>query len=146
MTIIDPATNLGRLRLKISDWGDIPILPDSVYQQTLLDTNDNLQQSTVILGSYILGILSQRTHRKLAQMEVWSDAQFSQYLIYLNMIVKDPSFMGISPIPYSSAADFSPILDFQANWNKGFVQTEAQQLAFDADLSPNDNTRTGVYG
>lgn len=144
MTIIDPSTNLGRLRLKISDWGDIPILPDSVYVQTLADTNNNLQQSTVILGSYVLGILSQRHHRKLGQLESWSGEQFKQYLVYIERVIKDPSYNGISPIPYSSNAEFSPILDFQRNWNKGFVVTEAQQLAATADISPNDGSRRGV--
>lgn len=116
-----------------------------MYTQTLLDTDDNLYKCVIILGSYILGIFSQRTHRKLAMMEVWNDQQFSQYKTYLMMIVKDPMYSGISPIPYSATAD-NPLADFQSDWNKNFYNgTASQQLALSAELSPNDGSRLGPY-
>lgn len=144
--IIDPTTNLGKLRLRVSDWQDIAILPDEIYLQTLMDTDNNLQASTKIIGSYILGIFSQGTHRKLGlQLEQWSGEKFSQYMKYLMMIVKDPSFSGISPIPYSaSGTELHPILQHISDWKKNYTSgSEAQALAVSAAISPNDG---GLYG
>jgi hypothetical protein len=147
MTIIDPSTNIGRLRLKLADWSDLVILPDSVYNQVLLDTNDNLNKATVILGSYILGILSQRTHRKLAQLESWSNEQFSQYLIYLEKIIKDPAYSGIAPIPYGATAETSPLIQFQETWRRNhYSGTEEQQSNSTAAYSPNDGSKFGPFG
>lgn len=138
--IIDPTTNLGKLRLRVSDWSELPYLPDSVYLQTLADNNDNIQKSTVVIGNYLLGIFSQGTHRRLSQnLEVWGGERFSQYLKYLMLIVKDPSFSGISPIPYSaSGTELHPILQHISDWKKNYpLGTEAQALAVSAAISPN---------
>lgn len=143
--IIDANTDLGRLRLRVADFGDIALLPDSVYSQTLEDKGGNLNAAAKTCAMYILGILSQKTHRKLAQLEIWGAEAFENYKTFLLLTVSNPALMDCSPIPYSSAEAFSPILDFQKNWNKSFTHgTEAQQLAFTADISPNDNSRTGT--
>lgn len=142
--IIDPTSNIGKLRLRVADYGDLPLLPDAVYQSTLDDTSNNLTLSASILAKYILGMLSHKTHRKLAQIEVWGSENFRNYKEFLLLTISNPAFMDFSPIPYSSTEEFSPILDFQKNWNQGFVCTEAQQLAATADNSPNDNSRRGI--
>jgi len=145
MTIIDPSTDLGKLRLRCGDWQDIVWLPDSVYVQTLADSSGNLAVAAKTCSVYILGMLSFRTHRKLAALESWSNEAFDQYKEFLMLTIKDPAFMTVCPVPYSSNAEFSPILSFQKAWNQGFSNgTEAQQLAFHGDISPNDGTRTGV--
>lgn len=144
--IIDPTTSLGKVRLRIADVGDLPYLSDSVIQSTLDDNDDNLKVAAKICAMYVLGMLSHKTHRKLAQMEVWGAEAFESYKTYLMLAHTNPAFMDFSPVPYSSSAEFSPILDFQKSWNQNFTAgTEAQQLAFNADLSPNDNSRTGGY-
>jgi len=149
MTTIDPSTNLGKLRLALADWSDLPVLPDSVYIQTLSDNNDNLQKCKVVLGSYILGIFSQGVHRRMSvQLEVWGGEKFDQYKQYLLMIVKDPSFSGLCPIPYSGSGD-SPheIIQFISDYKKNFpAGTQSQQLAFDASISPNDGSLYGPLG
>lgn len=142
--IIDPSTNLGKVRLRIADVSDIPYLADSVIMTTLSDCDENLNTAAKICAMYILGMLSHKTHRKLAQLEVWGAEAFKAYKEFLILAYTNPAFMDFSPVPYSNIEEFSPILDFQANWNKGFYEgTEAQQLAFTADMSPNDNSRTG---
>lgn len=146
--IIDPTTNEGKLRLRLSDWSDLPLLPSSVYQQTLIDNDNNLQRSVTILGSYILGILSQKTHRKLATLEVWGNESFHSYLKFLEKIIKDPAYSGISPIPYMSSGDGSnPIPDFLSDWERNYYNgTESQALAESAERSPNLGGRFGFGG
>lgn len=146
--VIDPSTNEGKLRLRLSDWSDIPFLPSNVYQQTLTDNDNNLQKCTTILGSYILGILSQKTHRKLATLEVWGNEAFSSYLKFLDRIIKDPAYSGISPVPYMATGDgTNEIVDFISDWRRNwYAGTEGQQLAVDAELSPNDGSRYGSCG
>lgn len=141
---LDPTSNIGKVRLRVADYSDLPLFPDAVYQSVLDEKEGNLAATAKVMATYILGLLSQKTHRKLNQLEVWGAEAFSNYREFLLLTVKDPAFMDISPIPYSSTGDFNPILDFQANWNANFTAgTEAQQLAFNADQSPNDNSRTG---
>jgi hypothetical protein len=148
MAVIDPSTSLGKLRLRCSDWGDLPFLPDSVYLQTLIDTGDNLPESAKICATYILGMLSFKVRRKMAQLEVFNDSQFKQYKEYLLLITKDPAFMqGLSPLPYAATSEFNHIVDFQKSWNKNYYRgSEQQALSLAADISPNDGSRTGPYG
>lgn len=142
--IIDPTTNLGKVRLRIADVSDLPYLSDDVIQTTLTDSGDNVKLAAKTCAMYILGMLAHKTHRRMNQLEVWGNEAFKAYKEFLIMTVSNPAFMDFSPVPYSSNAEFSPILDFQRAWNCNFTQgTEAQQLSFEADLSPNDNSRTG---
>lgn len=145
MTVIDPSTDLGKLRLRVADYGDIQYLPDSVYLQTLQDKNNNLYESAKTCAMYILGMLSFKTHRKLQQLEIWGGEAFTHYKEFLMLTVKDPAFMDISPLPYSAASDCpSPILLFQESWNRNFCAgTSDQQLNLNALYSPNEG---GPYG
>jgi hypothetical protein len=144
--IIDPTTNLGKVRLRIADVGDLPYLSDSVIQSTLDDNGDNVLQASKTCAMYVLGMLAHKTHRKLAQLEVWGNEAFESYKSFLMLAHTNPAFMDFSPVPYSSSAEFSPILEFQRAWNANFTNgTEAQQLAFTGDISPNDGSRTGGY-
>jgi hypothetical protein len=144
--IIDPTTNLGKVRLRIADVGDLPYLSDSVIQTTLDDNNGNVKLAAKTCAMYILGMLSHKTHRRMNQLEVWGNEAFAAYKEFLMLAHNNPAFLDYSPLPYMSAAEYSPLLDFQRAWNSNFVEgTEAQQLSFNADLSPNDNTRTGMF-
>ena len=148
MTIIDPTTNLGKLRLRCADYSDIPFLPDSVYLQTLTDNNDNLFASARTCASYILGMLAFKTHRKMGlQLENWGGEAFAQYKEYLLLTVTNPAFMDLSPLPYSATSGtVSPIIQFQNAWNKNFTRgTENQQLNLNALYSPNNNDLYGPF-
>lgn len=145
--VIDPTSNIGKVRLRIADVSDLPYLSDSVIQSTLTDNADNLHATAKVCAMYILGMLSHKTHRKMAQLEVWGGEAFKAYKDFLMLAYTNPAFMDFSPVPYSSTEEFSPILDFQKNWNRNFVEgTEAQQLALNADLSPNTGERLYSYG
>lgn len=145
MTTIDPSTDIGKLRLRVADYSDLVFLPDAVYSQTLEDNDNNLTKCATIIATYILGILSLKTHRKLAQLEVWGGEAFKNYKDFLLLTVTNPAFMSIAPIPYSSSStDLSAIQQFQNDWNKNYANgTQSQQLASDALNSPNDGS---LYG
>lgn len=131
--MIDPTTNLGRLRLRVADFQDIPLLPDIVYTQTLADTSNNLPASAKILAMYILGVLSSRTHRKLATMEVFGSDYFKQYKEFIMLSFTNPNFMDLSPIPIDmSGTTLHPLIQFQQDWNLNFVITQSQQLSWTA--------------
>jgi hypothetical protein len=145
---LDPTTPIGKLRLRIADWSDSPFLPDSVYQSVLDDNSGNLYSSAKTLATFILGILSQRTHRKLSTLEVWGAEAFANYKSFLLLTVTNPAFMDLSPLPYSaSGCGLSPILQFKHDWDRNFTKgTQSQQLAFDALYSPNDGSLYGIFG
>lgn len=144
---LDPTSNIGKVRLRVADYSDLPYFPDSVYQSVLDDNSNNLPRSAKVMAQYILGMLAHKTHRKLNQLEVWGAEAFKNYKEFLLLTVKDPTFMDISPIPYSTKAEFSPILQFQSDWNKNYTQgTQDQQLANDASISPNDGSLYGPAG
>ena len=142
MATIDPSTNLGKLRLRCADYGDLPYLPDSVYTQTLTDNNNSLPTSAKICATYILGMLSFKTHRKIGlQLENWSGEAFTQYKSYLLLITTNPNFMDISPIPYNVNGDaLHPLIQFSKDWNLNYAQiTQSQQMKWDALGSPSSS-------
>lgn len=141
---LDINTNVGRVRLRTGDFLALEYLPDAVYQQAIDDASGNLPQAAKVCATYILGMLSHKTRRRLNQLEVYGSEAFQQYKEFLLLTVKDPAFMSVAPIPHVSEAEFNPIIDFQNNWNAAYSSgTEAQSLARIADASPNDNSRTG---
>lgn len=145
--IIDPTTPLGKVRLRIADVGDLPYLSDDVISTTLADANGSVVQAAKTCAMYVLGMLAHKTHRKMAQLEVWGAEAFAAYKDFLMITYTNPTFMDFSPVPYSKSLEFSPILQFQADWNKNFRQgTEAQQLAFQATTSANQGDLYGPVG
>ena len=146
MTVIDPTTDLGKVRLRCGDFGDIPWLPDVVYTQAISDSSGNLASASKTCATYILGMLAFKTHRKMGlQLENWSGEAFTHYKEFLLLTVSNPAFMDLSPIPYAAGADCqSPIIMFQNSWNQNFTHgTEGQQLNLNALYSPNE---VGPYG
>lgn len=142
MTIIDPSTNLGRLRLRCADFSDIPFLPDSVYLQVLSDNNGSLPQAAKTCALYILGQLSFKTHRKMGlQLEIWGAEAFTNYKQYLLLITRDPNFMDISPIPYNvNGTELHPLIQFQKDWNLNYSSvTQSTVMRWDALGSPNSS-------
>lgn len=146
---LDPTTNIGKLRLRVADYSDLPYFPDAVYQSVLDDNDDNLPRSAITMATYILGMLSGKVHRKLGlQLEVWGAEAFANYKQFLLLTVKDPAFMTMAPIPYgASGTTVDPLLQFMNDWNKNYTQgTESQQLAVSGAISPNDGSLYGPLG
>lgn len=150
MTTIDPTTNLGKLRLRVADFGDIVYLPDSVYNQTLADTNNNLTESAKICAMYILGTLAFKTHRKMGlQLEVYSGEAFEHYKEFLLLTVSNPAFMSYAPIARQSlsSSEEDTLSSFVSDWNRNYYNgTQSQSMALDADIGPNDGSRYGPLG
>lgn len=116
--IIDPASHIGKIRLRIGDWSDLPILPDNVIDATYEDCQENIPRAAALCAQYILGTLTSKTHRKLAQIETWSGEHFNNYVQFLKTTVLNPHLMAIAPVPYSGTMDEDhPILKFQEEWN-----------------------------
>jgi hypothetical protein len=144
---VDYSTDIGRVRLRVADISDIPYLPDAVYTQYIEDAGGNLPQAAKNIACVILGLLSFKTHKKLSQLEVWGSDAFKQYKEFLILTTKDPSYMQLAPIPYSSSGtDVHPLIQFSQDWNKNYCSTQSQKLAFDASISPNDGSTEGIYG
>ena len=133
--VIDPTTNIGKLRLRVGDHSDLPFLPDEVYYSTLLDCNENIPRATVIVAQYILAILTHKTHRKLNQLEVWNNEQFAQYTQFIKLTILNPHLSTISPIPYTgSDTSTSPLVEFVEDWNGNYAQgTQSEQLHNDSN-------------
>ena len=150
MTVIDTTTDLGKLRLRVADFSDLPYLPDNVYTQTLIDNDNNLAVTAKICATYILGILSFKTHRKVGlQLENWSGEAFAQYKEFLLLTVKDPAFMTTAPpVPYGgSTVTPASYAQFVSDWKKLYYRgAEDQQNAFGASVSPNDGGLLGNFG
>ena len=135
MTIIDPTTAVGRLRLSVSDFSDLPMLPDVVYTQTLIDKGNNENLARQVIAGYILGILSQRGHSKLQYIEIHGNQVFDQYLKFIKEILRNPYSSGTSPIPYSNV-----ITDACGNTVKNpIVQFQEDYKATQTPLSESDD-------
>lgn len=128
MTTIDPTTPLGQVRLKIGDFGDLPFLPDAVITQTLTDKNNNVIKASQLCASYILAMLAFKNHKKIAQLEIWSGEQFTNYLQFLKMLISNPLFSGIAPVPYvnPTATDKNPLEQIADDWKAGYFPGAVQ--------------------
>lgn len=122
MTVIDPSTPLGKVRLRIGDWSDLPILPDTVITSALTDCQNSIPRTAKLCAQYILGMLSFKTHRKLAQLETWSGEQFDHYVEFLRLTVLNPNLMATSPVPYTGMAEIDhPLMKFIDDWNNDYI-------------------------
>lgn len=129
--MIDPTTNLGKVRLRVGDFTDVPWLPDSVYLQTLADNNQNIVKTSVVCAQYILGLLTRNTRSKLAQMESYDELQFEQYKEFIILTITNPAFMPYAPVPFGGDTNITSVLQqFQKNWNAGYVSGTADQDAY----------------
>lgn len=119
MTVIDPSTPLGKIRLRIGDWSDLVILPDEVITSAINDSDGNLHRAASLCAQYILAILTYKTHKKIAQVEVWSNEQFENYITFLKMVILNPAFSSVYvPVPYNGDhTDQHPIIQFVEDWN-----------------------------
>lgn len=117
MPIIDLSTPIGKLRYRLGDYLDLPRLSDDVYQSALDDTNNNLRAATILCGQYILAGLAFDTQQKMGVIEVFGQQAFQQYVQFLKLVLKDPAFNGVCPLPYVAGADtLHPILQFQQDF------------------------------
>ena len=132
MTIIDPTTDLGRLRLALGDWQDLPILPDSVILQTLVDSSGNLNRAKITLAQYILASLTRDVHQKLAQIEVYGEQGFDNYKEFIRLTILNPNLSQLAPIPYAGGlAVQNPLTKFTDDWNKNYPRGTQSQLLSD---------------
>lgn len=125
MTTIDASTALGKCRLRCGDYGDLPLLPDSVYLTTLSENNGNVFRSSMICATYILSMLAVSScHQKLSFIELYGNQKYDQYESYLMKIAKDSSFNGSSPIPYTGATSTTtknPLIQFTEDWGNSYT-------------------------
>ena len=140
--VIDPSTSIGKLRLRCGDASDLPLFPDTVYQSALDDCNQNVPKASVLMAQYILAMLTGQTHQKLAQIEVFGDEWFSNYLKFVKTIILSPNFTELAPMPYvvqiknecGEVVDL-PLVQFQKDWIKNYVRpTQSQDMHLTAML------------
>jgi hypothetical protein len=149
MALLDPTTPVGKMRLRVGDFSDLPLMPDSVYISALQDTNNNLPKASVLVAQYILAMLTSQTHQKLAQIEVFGSEWFNNYLAFVKATILNPNFMDIAPMPYVPTIknEFGqevelPLVQFQKDWNNNYITTTQSQdmhlMALPPSTIPND--------
>jgi hypothetical protein len=130
--VIDPSTTVGKLRLRVGDWRDLEILPDSVYEQTYADCDENLNRAAAICAQYILCSLSFGVRSKMYQLESYDNQAFEQYKQFLMLTINNPAFMPYSPIPFGGGSgDVSPLVQFQKSWNAGYFKGTSEQEMYE---------------
>ncbi len=126
---IDPTTSLGKVRLRVGDFLDLPIFPDSVYTSTLTDCDDNVLRASKLMAQYILATLTMRVHEKMAQLEVYGNQYADSYIKFLKMTILNPNMMEIAPIPYAAGVEVvHPLTQFREDWNANYVGGTASEL------------------
>lgn len=128
--ILDPTTNIGKIRLRVADYSDLPIFPDSVYQSALDECNNYLPRAAVLMAQYILASLTCRTHQRMVQLEIWDGEYFTNYLAFVKATILNPNLMQIAPTPYGASTDTThPIIQFQKDWNLNWsAGTQTEQM------------------
>jgi hypothetical protein len=142
--ILDPTTNIGKMRLRVGDYSDLPIFPDEVYQSALDDSQGNLPRGCVLVAQYILATLTGQTHQKLAQIEVYGGEWFNNYLAFVKATILNPNLMTFNPLPYTPQTVDAwgnpmevPLIQFQKDWNANYAYgTQSQLMNLTAQFSP----------
>jgi hypothetical protein len=140
MALLDPTQPIGKMRLRVGDFSDMPLMPDSVYLSALADSNNNIPKASVLVATYILAMLTSQTHQKLAQIEVFGAEWFNNYLAFVKATILNPNFMDITPMPYVAQVTNEcgetvelPLVQFQKDWNANYVSTtQSQDMHFEA--------------
>jgi len=158
MALLDPTQPIGKMRLRVGDFSDLPLMPDSVYLSALTDCNNNVPKASVLVAQYILAMLTSQTHQKLAQIEVFGAEWFNNYLAFVKATILNPNFMDITPMPYVAQVknEFGqvvemPLVQFQKDWNSNYITTTQSQdmhlMALPPSTVPNDpfNTIGGYF-
>lgn len=121
MTVLDPSTPLGKVRLRIGDWHDFVILPDAVITNALTDCDNDIPRTASLCAQYVLATLTAKTHRKLTgQLEYWGAEHFDNYVKFLKMTILNPNLMTLAPVPYDNTGDENPLIAFVAAWNDSY--------------------------
>ena len=87
---IDVNTPEGRIRLRVGDIQDVPILPDSIYTYYYQVNNSNENRTVVSIAYAILAALSQNTRERLDRIEYYGQEAFDNYLKFIDILIKDP--------------------------------------------------------
>jgi hypothetical protein len=134
MAVIDPTTAIGKVRLRVGDFLDFPIFPDTVYQATLDDNGANVVRTSKTMAQYILAALTMRVHEKMAQVEVYGNQYVDNYVKFLKTTILNPNMMEVAPIPYGALLDEThPIEQFRADWNANYsAGTASEQMKLTA--------------
>jgi hypothetical protein len=115
--VIDPSSPIGQLRLALGDWRDIPVLSDDIIQSALDQKNNNFKAARTLCGQYILATLAFDSDAKMGIISTYGSQVFNQYRDYLMLVLRDPAFNGVCPLPYVAGADTQhPILQFQQDF------------------------------
>jgi len=139
MPLIDPSTDIGRIRLKTGDTRDISILTDAVIQQVLTDCGNNLRLATATCGQYILATLAFDGQAKMGVIEIYGNDIFNQYKQYLMLMIKDPAFNSVCPIPYVAGADeLHPILQFKEDFDGAYTHPTSDERLHQISIGPFD--------
>ena len=134
--VIDPTTSIGKVRLRVGDFTDLPIFPDSVYTATLTDCDNNILRTSKLMAQYILATLSMRVHERLAQVEVYGNQYVDNYIKFLKTTILNPSMMEVAPIPYGADLDvIHPLMKFREDWNANYVSGTASEQNAALDLN-----------
>lgn len=118
---IDPTTDIGLLRLRVGDVGDLEIFPDTVYQSALDGNDGDINRAAQLCAQYILARLSFSGHERLAVIEVYGNQIFDQYLQFLKLTVLNPNFSQTSPIPYSASTTTHPLIQFEKDFQDNYI-------------------------
>ena len=140
MPLIDPTTQIGKMRLRVGDYGDMPLMPDEVYASALTDCDNYLPRASVLVAQYILASLTGQVHQKMAQIEVYGNEWFNNYLAFVKATILNPHFMLSTPLPYTPITLDAwgnqvqvPMIQFQKDWNLNYANgTQSQAMRWTA--------------
>lgn len=139
MAVIDLTQPIGKLRYRLGDYLDIQRLPDSVYQSALDDTGNNLRTATILCGQYILAGLAFDSQQRMGVIEVYGQQVFEQYRQFLMMVLKDPSFNSVCPIPYVAGGDcLHPLLQFEQDFDNARNHPTSDERLHQIAIGPFD--------
>lgn len=115
--VLDPTNSaVDRVRLRIADFSDTPILSDTEIQYYITKNNGNENLATKETALVILGVLARNSsYNKIDVLIVDGRYAYDNYKDYLLLMVKDPSLSLVVPNSYFGGVSLADMLANDSN-------------------------------
>lgn len=115
--VLDPATKpVDRVRLRIADFSDIPLLSDDVIQYYITKNSSNETTAARECALVILGVLARdASYNKIDALIVDGKNAYNSYKDYLLKLIADPRISLSIPVSYFGGVSINDMNTNSAN-------------------------------
>lgn len=132
---LDFTKAVDRVRLAVGDTNELPIFPDTLYQQVLDKNSGDEQKTSLEMAQYILGYISQNGFReRAASYEVYGREWLQSYRDFLKTFLLSAGNANVlGAKTYAGGISLSDMATNDANLDNNLVPTTDANTLLETD-------------